>query len=540
MSNKKRRMLVTTALPYANGPLHLGHMLEQVQSDIWCRFQRKQGHDCYFIGADDTHGTPIMIKAQSLGVSVDDMLATTLEDHKNDLNGFNISFDNYYTTNSKESKELVEIFYHKLNDKGFIIKDSISQLYDVEKEMFLSDRFVQGTCPKCGSENQYGDHCDNCSAIYNAIDLKDPVSVLTGTVPVVRNSEHYFFNLPVFADKIKDWIASGALQKEVANKLQEWFEVGLKPWDISRDAPYFGFQIPGESNKYFYVWLDAPIGYLSSFKNFCEKNDINFQEFWQQDTDTELHHFVGKDIINFHCLFWPAILDATELRKPTSVFSHGYLTVNQKKMSKSKGTFITARNYLDNLPSDCLRYYFASKLTPKVEDIDLNLLDFETKVNSDLVGKVVNLASRTAKFINGSFENKICKVDDVFFGEYLSAKKTLEDYYEQKEYNKAVRLIMSLVDNANSYISDEAPWVLMKDGTQESKDRAWVVCSNGLNIFRILMIYLSPVVPDLFKKTQDLFNDELAWLSVDELLHDHEINKFKPMLNRINVESLSS
>ena len=540
MSDKKRRILATTALPYANGPLHLGHMLEQVQSDIWCRFQRKQGHDCYFIGADDTHGTPIMIKAQSLGVSVDDMLDTTLEDHKNDLNGFNISFDNYYTTNSQESKELVEIFYHKLNDKGFIIKDSISQLYDVEKEMFLSDRFVKGSCPKCGAENQYGDHCDNCSAIYNAIDLKNPVSVLTGTVPVVRNSEHYFFNLPVFADKVKGWISSGALQKEVENKLQEWFEVGLKPWDISRDAPYFGFQIPGETNKYFYVWLDAPIGYLSSFKNFCEKNDINFQEFWDLNTDTELHHFVGKDIINFHCLFWPAILDATELRKPTSVFSHGYLTVNQKKMSKSKGTFITARSYLDNLPSDCLRYYFASKLTSKVEDIDLNLLDFETKVNSDLVGKVINLASRTAKFINSSFENKICKVDDSFFGEYLSAKKTLQDYYEQKEYNKAVRLIMSLADNANSYISDEAPWVLMKDGTQESKDRAWVACSNGLNIFRILMIYLSPVVPDLFKKTQDLFNDELAWLSVSELLHDHEINKFKPMLNRITAESLSS
>lgn len=396
----QRKILITSALPYANGPIHLGHMLEYIQTDIWSRFQKARGHQCYYVCADDAHGTPIMLKAQQLGITPEQMIAQTSQEHQADFADFLIGFDNYHSTHSEENKQFASEIYTKLDKGGYIKRKTISQLFDPEKQMFLPDRFVKGDCPKCGALDQNGDSCDSCGATYSPTELKNPRSVVSGATPVLKDSEHYFFDLPAFEQMLKDWTRSGSLQDEMANKLQEWFTEGLQQWDISRDAPYFGFEIPGAPGKFFYVWLDAPIGYLASFKNYCDKTGVNFDQFWQKDSDAEIYHFIGKDIIYFHSLFWPAMLDGAGYRKPTSVYAHGFVTVNGAKMSKSRGTFIKARTYLDHLNPEYLRYYFASKLTSNITDLDLNLEDFAQKVNADLVGKVVNIASRCASFIS--------------------------------------------------------------------------------------------------------------------------------------------
>ncbi|MBL4816985.1 MAG: methionine--tRNA ligase, partial [Shewanella sp.] len=477
MANSQRKILVTSALPYANGPIHLGHMLEYIQTDIWSRFQKLRGHECHYICADDAHGTPIMLKAQQLGIEPEEMIAQVNKEHRQDFADFNIQFDNFHSTHSVENRELASEIYLKLRDAGYIETRTISQLFDPEKSMFLPDRFVKGTCPKCKSEDQYGDNCDNCGATYNPTDMINPKSAVSGATPIMKDSEHFFFDLPAFEGMLKEWTRSGALQDEVANKLDEWFEQGLKQWDISRDAPYFGFEIPDAPGKYFYVWLDAPIGYMGSFKNLCDRReDLNFDDFWAKDSTAEVYHFIGKDIINFHSLFWPAMLEGAGYRKPTHVYAHGYVTVNGAKMSKSKGTFIKARTYLDNLDPEYLRYYYAAKLSHRIDDLDLNLEDFAQRVNSDLVGKLVNLASRTAGFITKRFDGKLAKVADTTLEQvFLGKQEVIAELYEGREFGKAMREIMALADLANAYVADAAPWQLIKQ--EDKQEEAHQVCS---------------------------------------------------------------
>ncbi|CAM5221301.1 methionine--tRNA ligase [Alishewanella longhuensis] len=529
-----RKILITSALPYANGPIHLGHLLEYIQTDIWSRFQKARGHECYYVCADDAHGTPIMLKAQQQGISPEQMIAQTKVEHMADFADFAIAFDNYHSTHSAENRFFAEQIYQRLNAAGHIKRKTISQLYDPQKEMFLPDRFVKGDCPKCGALDQNGDSCDVCGATYSPTEVKNPRSVVSGATPVLKDSEHYFFDLPAFAHMLQEWTRSGALQDEMANKLQEWFKDGLQMWDISRDAPYFGFEIPGAPGKFFYVWLDAPIGYLASFKNLCDKTGIDFDGFWAADSKAEVYHFIGKDIIYFHSLFWPAMLEGAGYRKPNAVFAHGFVTVNGAKMSKSRGTFIKARTYLDNLDPEYLRYYFASKLTSGITDLDLNLDDFTQKVNADLVGKVVNIASRCAGFISKRFDGKLSAslAEPELFKDFINAGDSIAQSYEQREFAKAIRDIMALADKANQYIDAKAPWVLVKDDTKQQEAHA--VCSMGLNLFRVLMHYLKPVLPKMAADSEAFLNTQLLWSNYQVPLLDHAINPFKALMQRVD------
>ncbi len=540
-NNSKRKILVTSALPYANGSIHLGHLVEYIQTDIWVRFQKMQGHECYYVCADDAHGTPIMLRAQSEGITPEQLIAETSKEHQADFKDFAIAFDNYYSTHSPENRFFAETIYNRLNDAGHISKRTISQAYDPEKEMFLPDRFIKGECPKCGAADQYGDNCEVCGATYSPTELKNAVSAVSGAKPIEKDSEHFFFKLPDFEPMLKEWTASGHLQDEVSNKLQEWFEAGLQEWDISRDKPYFGFEIPGTTDKYFYVWLDAPIGYIASFKNLCDREGIEFDSFWESDSQSELYHFIGKDIIYFHGLFWPAMLHGAGFRTPTAIFAHGFLTVDGQKMSKSRGTFIKARTYLEQLNPEYLRYYFAAKLGSGVTDLDLNLEDFRLRVNSDLVGKVVNIASRCAGFIKKKFNSTLSETvsEPQLFDQFADAADAIAQHYEDREFSKAVREIMALADHANQYIDDKKPWQAIKEEGREQEVHD--VCSMGLNLFRQLIIYLAPVLPVMADRVADFLNlDSMNWSDAQTPLTSHEINKFKPLMMRVEDERVQA
>ena len=535
-------MLVTCALPYANGSIHLGHMLEHIQADIWVRYQRMRGHQVHFVCADDAHGTPIMLKAQQLGITPEAMIAAVSEEHQTDFAGFNISFDNYHSTHSNENRELAELIYGRLKTGDFIKGRTITQLFDPEKSMFLPDRFVKGTCPKCKSPEQYGDNCDACGATYSPTELIDPKSAVSGATPVMKDSEHFFFDLPQFETWLAGWVrGSGAIQEEMANKMQEWFESGLQQWDITRDAPYFGFEIPGAPGKYFYVWLDAPIGYMASFKNLCDKRgDIDFDSYWKKDSSAELYHFIGKDIAYFHCLFWPAMLEGAGFRQPTKVNVHGYVTVNGAKMSKSKGTFIKASTYLKHLDPECLRYYYAAKLNSRIDDLDLNLDDFVQRVNADVVNKLVNLASRNAGFIAKRFDGKLADScsESALYSEFASASASISEAYEAREFSRAIREIMALADKANRYVDEKAPWVLAK---QEGADAELQdVCSVGINLFRVLMAYLKPVMPLLAERAEAFLGETLTWEGVALPLTNHQLTPFKALFARIEPAKIEA
>lgn len=541
MSDKQRKILVTSALPYANGPIHIGHLVEYIQTDIWVRFQKMHGHTCYYVCADDAHGTPIMLRAEKEGITPEALIERVSEEHQADFKTFSVAFDNFHSTHSDENQWLANTIYEALNNNGHINKRTIKQAYDPEKEMFLPDRFIRGECPKCGAADQYGDSCEACGATYNPTDLKNPISAVSGATPIEKESEHYFFKLADFEDMLHKWTRAGHLQAEVTNKLDEWFEAGLQEWDISRDAPYFGFEIPGAPGKYFYVWLDAPMGYLASFKNLCDKSGINFDDWAKPGSDTEMYHFIGKDIIYFHALFWPATLAGSGFRTPTAIFAHGFLTVDGQKMSKSRGTFITARTYLDHLNPEYLRYYFAAKLGSGVDDIDLNLEDFTSRVNSDLVGKVVNIASRCSGFIKKRFAGKLSANihDQTLFDTLVAANESIAQAYEAREYAKAMREIMALADKANQYIDDHKPWVIAKEEGRDEELQA--VCSMGINCFRLLILYLKPVLPVLADKTETFLNiAPLQWQDANAPLLDHEINKFKPMMTRVEKEKIDA
>lgn len=535
-------MLVTCALPYANGSIHLGHMLEHIQADIWVRYQRMRGHQVHFICADDAHGTPIMLKAQQMGITPEEMIAAVSKEHQTDFAGFNISFDNYHSTHSDENRELAELIYGRLKDGGFIKGRTITQLFDPEKSMFLPDRFVKGTCPKCKSPEQYGDNCDSCGATYSPTELIDPKSAVSGATPVMKDSEHFFFDLPQFETWLAGWVrGSGAIQEEMANKMQEWFESGLQQWDITRDAPYFGFEIPGAPGKYFYVWLDAPIGYMASFKNLCNKRgDIDFDSYWKADSEAELYHFIGKDIAYFHCLFWPSMLEGAGFRKPTKVNVHGYVTVNGAKMSKSKGTFIKASTYLNHLDPECLRYYYAAKLNSRIDDLDLNLDDFVARVNADVVNKLVNLASRNAGFIAKRFDGKLAATcaEPELYAEFANASASISEAYEAREFSRAIREIMALADKANRYVDEKAPWVLAKQEGADAELQA--VCSVGINLFRVLMAYLKPVMPLLAERAEAFLGETLTWNGVALPLTNHQLTPFKALFSRIEPAKIEA
>jgi methionyl-tRNA synthetase len=542
MPDTPRKILVTSALPYVNGHPHMGHMVEYIQTDIWVRFQKLRGNDCIYVCASDAHGTPIMLKARELGITPEELTATNSKEFVSVFEAFGVDFDNYHTTHSPENEALVTEMYEALRASGDIYTKTIEQAYDEKEGLFLPDRFVKGTCPRCKTEDQYGDACENCGATYTPADLIDPVSVLSGTPPVKRKSEHYFFRLSEYGDRLRQWMRDATLDKNVIAKLDEWFEAGLQDWDISRDAPYFGFRIPGTDDKYFYVWLDAPVGYPASFRHLCDRrDDLDFDEYWRPGGDTELYHFIGKDIMYFHTLFWPAVLQGAGFRTPTSVFAHGFLTVNGQKMSKSRGTFIKARTYLDNLDPSCLRYYYAAKLGPTIEDIDLNLDDFIARVNSDLVGKLVNIASRCAGFINKRFDGTLADElpETALYEKFAAAADTIAGHYEAREYSKAIRVIMALADEANRYIDDKKPWVMIKDETQ--LDGVQAVCTQGLNLFRSLMVYLTPVIPAVADSARDfLGEDAWRWSSASEPLLGARINKFKPLLTRVEQQQVDT
>ncbi len=535
-------MLVTCALPYANGSIHLGHMLEHIQADIWVRYQRMRGHQVHFVCADDAHGTPIMLKAQQLGITPEEMIAAVSKEHQADFAGFNISFDNYHSTHSDENRELAELIYGRLQAGGKIKSRTISQLFDPEKSMFLPDRFVKGTCPKCKSPEQYGDNCDSCGATYSPTELIDPKSAVSGATPVMKDSEHFFFDLPQFEKWLAEWVrGSGAIQEEMANKMQEWFESGLQQWDITRDAPYFGFEIPGAPGKYFYVWLDAPIGYMASFKNLCNKRgDIDFDSYWKADSEAELYHFIGKDIAYFHCLFWPSMLEGAGFRKPTKVNVHGYVTVNGAKMSKSKGTFIKASTYLNHLDPECLRYYYAAKLNSRIDDLDLNLDDFVARVNADVVNKLVNLASRNAGFIAKRFDGKLAATcaEPELYAEFANARTAIAEAYESREFSRAIREIMALADKANRYVDDKAPWVIAKQEGADAELQA--VCSVGINLFRVLMAYLKPVMPLLAERAEAFLGETLSWDGIAQPLTNHQLAPFKALFSRIEPAKIEA
>lgn len=537
-----RKILVSSALPYANGDIHLGHLVEYLNSDIWVRFQKLRGHRCTFVCASDAHGTPIMIKARQEGITPEQLIDRVSGQQLRDLEAFDVAFDNFHTTHSEENEQLVARLYAALEKAGHIYTETIEQAYDEVEKMFLPDRFVRGTCPRCHSEDQYGDACEVCGATYAPADLINPLSVLSGTTPTWKESEHYFFRLSKFSGVLKDWIGTAALHPHITGKLEEWFASGLKDWDISRDAPYFGFLIPGTKDKYFYVWLDAPVGYAASFLHLCKRRrDLDFDEYWLPGHDTELYHFIGKDIVYFHTLFWPAVLHGADFRLPTSVFAHGFLTVNGKKMSKSRGTFINARTYLANLNPNYLRYYYAAKLGPGMDDIDLNLGDFAARVNADLVGKLVNIASRCAGFISRHFDGKLAAEldDDGLFREFTDVTDTLAAHYENREYSKAMRTIMGLADRANRYIEERKPWSMAKDPARLPAVQG--VCTQGLNLFRTLMVYLSPVLPSMTRDVLALFReDEWQWVSAAKPLLDHRISEYRPLLTRMDAKDVEN
>ncbi len=545
MTNSTRKILVTSALPYANGSIHLGHLLEYIQTDIWVRFQKSRGHMCTYVCADDAHGTAIMLRAEKEGRTAEAQIAAVKAEHEADFSGFQIGFDNFHSTHSDENRHFSEEIYKACRDKGHIAVRSITQLFDPVKEIFLADRYIKGECPKCNAADQYGDNCESCGATYTPAELKNPFSTISGATPVEKESEHYFFKLPDFQAFLKDWTRSGTLQDEVANKLAEWLESGLQEWDISRDAPYFGFEIPDAPGKYFYVWLDAPIGYMASFKNLCDSEQgkaagLDFDEYWKKGSETELYHFIGKDIINFHALFWPSMLTAADYRTPTAVNAHGFVTVNGAKMSKSRGTFIKAGTYLNHLNPTYLRYYFAAKLGSSVDDFDLNLEDFVQRVNTDLVNKLVNIASRTANFIfkaGGTLSDTCAEPEMV--QDFINAGDTIAAYYEKREFSKAMKEIMALADRANEYIQEKAPWAMNKE---EGRQQDVIdVCSVSLNLFRQLMTYLTPVLPELADKTCAFMNlESLSWDARTTVLTSHSINKFKPMLARAEMDKVTA
>ena len=536
-----RKILVTSALPYANGPLHLGHMVEYIQTDVWVRTQKMNGHECYYICADDAHGTAIMLKAKDLNITPEQLIEEVKQSHERDFAAFDIEFDQYHSTHSEENRYYSESLYLATQKAGCIISESIEQAYDEQEKLFLPDRYIKGTCPKCQTADQYGDNCENCGATYDSNELIDPVSVISGTKPVFRPSLHYFFDLPQFESFLKKWTTDGVLRAEMSNKLNEWFDAGLKKWDITRDAPYFGFTIPGtDGKKYFYVWLDAPVGYMASFKHFCDKNGMDFDAWWQADSQTELHHFIGKDIVNFHALFWPAILKATGHRLPTKIHTHGFLTINGQKMSKSRGTFIKAETYLKQFRSDYLRYYFASKLSGKFEDLDLNLDDFMQKINSDIIGKFVNIASRSAKFITKYNEGKLLPAHETALMQtFINEKPAILQSYEQCDTADVIRRIMKLADLANQYIDQHKPWAMLKD--PKLALQLHQTTSQAIHCFYLLVIYLKPVLPQLSKDAEAFLNcNNLSFADIDKpLAEGHVINIFKPLAARIEPNTLS-
>lgn len=530
-----RDILVTSALPYANGALHLGHMLEHIQTDIWVRFQKLRGHNCVAVCGDDAHGTPIMLKARAQGISPETLIDNVWTEHQRDFTDFLVEYDNYHTTHSAENREFSELIYQKLSEAGYITSRTISQAFDPEQQMFLPDRFIRGDCPQCATPDQYGDACEACGATYQPTELGNPISVLTGATPVERESEHYFFKLAEFETFLRDWTRSDRLQDAITRKLDEWFTAGLRDWDISRDAPYFGFQIPGTDDKYFYVWLDAPIGYMASFANLCaRRDDLDFDHFWGADSNAEMVHFIGKDIVYFHALFWPAMLQGAGYRTPTAINAHGFVTVDGEKMSKSRGTFIQARTWLKYLPAEFLRYYFAAKLSPRVEDLDLNFDDFVARINSDLVGKYVNIASRCANFITKKFDGRLATELDrpELFERFAASADEIAAHFEERRYSQAIRQIMALADEANAYVAERAPWQIAKEDGRQAELQA--ICTTALNLFRQLTIYLKPVLPETAGRAQAFLQvDSLNWADLDTPVTDHAIAKFKPLLRRV-------
>ena len=540
MNAGARKILVTSALPYANSPLHLGHMLEQTQTDIWVRFQQSRGHHCRYVCADDAHGTAIMLSAEAAGRTPEAHIAAIQAHHERDSAGFLIQFDHYHSTHSEENRRWSETIFQRLEAGGHIHRREITQAFDPEKSLFLADRFIKGTCPKCRAPDQYGDNCEACGATYAPADLIDPVSALSGATPVNKASDHLFFKLGDFETLLTTWINSGQLQAPIANKLREWLDNGLQDWDISRDAPYFGFEIPGYPDKYFYVWLDAPIGYIASHEVLCQQKGDDFDAYWLPGGDTELYHFIGKDIVNFHGLFWPAMLDSAGLRQPTAVYAHGFLTVNGVKMSKSRGTFILAETYLAHLDPEYLRYYFAAKLSSGVDDIDLNLDDFVQRVNADLIGKVVNIASRCAGFLRKKFDNKLsanCSEPELVQS-FIDAGDSIAALYEAREFNRAMREVIALADRANQYIDDKKPWVMAKDEAQASAVQE--VCSVGINLFRVLATYLKPVLPNMAQKSEAFLCTSLDWTALETPLVQHQLAPFEPLLQRVDAEVVAA
>ncbi len=536
-----RKILITSALPYANGSIHIGHLVEYMQTDIWARFQKMRGHHCHYVCADDAHGTPIMLRAQNEGISAEALIDRVSTEHQQDFADFLIEFDNYHSTHSDENRELATTIYRRLREGGHIVSRTIEQAYDPEREIFLPDRFIKGSCPRCGAEEQYGDNCEVCGATYSPAELKNAVSAISGATPVTRESEHYFFRLADFEAMLRQWTHGGHLQPEVAHKLDEWFEQGLQQWDISRDSPYFGFEIPDTEGKYFYVWLDAPIGYMASFKQLCDREGIDFEQWWGPESDSELYHFIGKDIIYFHALFWPAMLSGAGFRTPTAIHAHGFLTVNGQKMSKSRGTFIKARTWLDHLNPETLRYYFAAKLGDGVDDIDLNLEDFQARVNADLVGKVINIASRCAGFINKRFNGRLtpeCS-EPALYQDFVTAGEEIAHHYEGRAFGRAIREIMALADRANRYIDDKKPWVLAKEAGREQEVQQ--ACSVGLNLYRVLITYLKPVLPGIAAASERFLNiPPLDWQALERPLLDHTIERFTPLLQRVDESAIAA
>ena len=536
-----RKILVTSALPYANGSIHLGHLVEYLQTDIWVRSQKMSGNECLYICADDAHGTPIMLKAQELKITPEKLIESTYKEHIKDFSDFFIEFDNYYSTHSEENKEFSTHIYNQLKKNGNIIEKTIEQFYDAEAKMFLPDRYIKGECPKCGAKDQYGDSCEECGATYSSTEIVNPISIVSNSSPITKKTEHFFFKLSDYEDFLKEWISSDTTQLEIKNKLNEWLSDGLADWDITRDKPYFGFNIPEYDDKYFYVWLDAPIGYIASFKNYCEKNNKDFNEYWNKESDCEMYHFIGKDISYFHALFWPAMLEGSNFRKPTAIFCHGFLTIDGEKMSKSRGTFFNARTYLNHLSPEYLRYYYASRLTNKIEDIDLNFDDFLSRVNSDLVGKIINIGSRCARFINKDFNNKLSSElkNNKLIEECLANVMNIIKNYEDRNYSSNIRLITSMADDVNKYLDEEKPWVKIKN--ESEKELAQKICTDGLNLFRILIGCLKPVIPEIAKKVEAIMKcAPINWENIEEMITSDKIETFKPIITRIDKDAIES
>ena len=540
LPEKNNRVIITSALPYANGDLHIGHLLEHVQTDIWVRLLRANNITCHYVCASDAHGTPIMLRAKELDTEPEKMVEEFRSSHMKDLESFNISHDNFYTTHSEENKYFSELIYNKAKESGFIESKKIEQLFDESAGLFLSDRYVKGTCPKCSAEEQYGDNCEICGAKYEAVELINPVSTISGQKPVVKTSEHVFFKLSKLETNVASWMKATPLQEAVKNKLEEWFQQGLKDWDISRDSPYFGFEIPDMPGKYFYVWLDAPIGYIASLENHLRaKNDESAEEIWSETANTEIYHFIGKDIMNFHALFWPALLETSKFKKPSNVFVHGFLGLNGAKMSKSKGNFLSMRDYLDILDADYIRYYLASKLSPSIDDIDLNYDDFQKKVNSDLVGKFVNIASRSAGFLKKNDNHIGNSIDYEFYENFISSKNEITILFADLEYSKAIKEIMKLADSANAYVDEKKPWILARD--KKNSEEVIKIASTTINLFRVINTYLKIVIPETCSRGESFLNEKIGSIDdIDTPLTNHKLDSFSPILNRLEDEKLEA